>query len=457
MKMKHIYKYLFAAFLALQLSSCNNDTDAEQKFDQTPTERLNAQKSELNDLLLSSEFGWKAVYFTDNTVLGGYTHLFKFAKDGTVQMASDFDSDTNTYKSEYEVQLGSTVSVVFTTKNRIHLLSESDNYPTAALRAKGYLGDFQFLYYGQENGQIIFRTNRNNRELRFVKATAKDWTDLPKNIDMIDNVIGADTRPLFRLLETNDGTTKHQFDFSFSEATRFAEANSIEAGYTVSYDMGIAYTPTGIVVSPAVEVGGQKLTDFVYNDLDGSFTAIGTNGVTATIKYSTKPLVLTDDYKLLLPGGANNVYAYIYNITKPEPANSALFLTLLANAEAAAGTGLMIQRIQPWFNNPDGTSYIEYRFAAVSNPAVVVARRYHYFTIQSNATNKTVTLVPGVWKATATAAAPAIATPSFLKALDDEFMNPQGLYFAKTPVSGYTAYTFTSTTTPFRMVAYSFQ
>lgn len=457
MKMKHIYKYLFAAFLALQLSSCNNDTDAEQKFDQTPTERLNAQKSELNDLLLSSEFGWKAVYFTDNTVLGGYTHLFKFAKDGTVQMASDFDSDTNTYKSEYEVQLGSTVSVVFTTKNRIHLLSESDNYPTAALRAKGYLGDFQFLYYGQENGQIIFRTNRNNRELRFVKATAKDWTDLPKNIDMIDNVIGADTRPLFRLLETNDGTTKHQFDFSFSEATRFAEANSIEAGYTVSYDMGIAYTPTGIVVSPAVEVGGQKLTDFVYNDLDGSFTATGTNGVTATIKYSTKPLVLTDDYKLLLPGGANNVYAYIYNITKPEPANSALFLTLLANAEAAAGTGLMIQRIQPWFNNPDGTSYIEYRFAAVSNPAVVVARRYHYFTIQSNATNKTVTLVPGVWKATATAAAPAIATPSFLKALDDEFMNPQGLYFAKTPVSGYTAYTFTSTTTPFRMVAYSFQ
>ncbi|MNF95416.1 hypothetical protein D3C84_781670 [compost metagenome] len=148
MKIKNIYKFLFAAFLALQLSSCDNNTEADPKFDKTPTERLNAQKTELSDALLSSEFGWKAVYFTDNTVLGGYTHLFRFAADGTVQMASDFDDDTAVYKSEYQVQLGSTVSLTFTTKNRIHLLSESDNYPIAALRAKGYLGDFQFLYYG---------------------------------------------------------------------------------------------------------------------------------------------------------------------------------------------------------------------------------------------------------------------------------------------------------------------
>jgi len=138
MKMKNIYKYLIAGILVLQLSACSN-TDAEQLFDENPTTRLNNQKSELNDALLSSQFGWKAVYFTDNTVLGGYTHLFKFAQDGTVEMASDFDTDTNIYKSEYAIQLGSTVSLVFTTANRIHLLSESDNYPIASLRAKGYL------------------------------------------------------------------------------------------------------------------------------------------------------------------------------------------------------------------------------------------------------------------------------------------------------------------------------
>ena len=217
MKVKNIFKYSTVAFLSAQLVACDK-TDTEQKFEQSPTERLNAREKELNDLLLSSEQGWKAVYFTDNTQLGGYTHLFKFTADGKVTMASDFDADTKAYTSEYDVVLGSTVSLLFNTNNRIHLLSDSNNYPTADLKGEGYKGDFQFLYYGQEKGEIIFKTNRSFQELRFVKATAQDWADLPKNIAMIPNVVGAPTRPLFRLMETNDGTKITQFDFSFSSA-----------------------------------------------------------------------------------------------------------------------------------------------------------------------------------------------------------------------------------------------
>lgn len=452
MKLKNIFRYLMMTSLLVCLSACNSDTDAEQKFDVTPTERLNAQKKELNDLLLSSEQGWKAVYFTDDTQLGGYTHLFKFLPGNKVEMASDFDDDTKKYTSDYDVVLGSTVSVLFNTFNRIHLLSDSGNSPTAALRGKGYLGDFQFLYYGQENGDIIFKSNRLVREVRFVKATAQDWVDLEKNLEMEENVIGEDSRPLFRFLETNDGTTTKKYDFSFSSVTRFSNSEAIDnSGEVIS--MGVGYTPTGIVVSPAVEVKGQKLTNFIYNDADGSFTATGTAGVTASIKYSNAPLVLTDDYKLLLPGSGNNVYGYIYNLTKFEGANSALFLSLLGNSEQAAGA--MLTRVQLWFNNADGTNYIEYRFGDATG--ATIARRYHYFTLSADAVNKTVTFTPGVWKSSTAAAAPAIATPSFLKALDDQFMNPQGLYFGEISGLGYKAYTFTSTTTPFRMVAYSFQ
>jgi hypothetical protein len=454
MKAQYIYKYFIVGFLTLLLSACSN-TDAEQKFDESPTERLNGQQKELNDLLLSSEFGWKAVYFTDNTVLGGYTHLFKFASNGTVEMASDFDPDTAVYKSEYAIQLGSTVSLVFTTKNRIHLLSDSNSYPTAALRSKGYLGDFQFLYYGQENGEIIFRTNRNNNELRFVKATAADWADLSKNIDMIDNVVGDDTRPLFRLLETNDGQTIHKFDFAFSEVTRFAEANSVETGYSVTLDMGIGYTPTGIIVSPAVEVGGQKLSVFVYNDLDGSFTATGTNGVSATIKYSTTPLILTDDYKMLLPGNPNNVYAYIYNLTNTAPTNSLLFKTILQELNSSLPTGAQLTRIQPWFNNADGSNYIEYRFGNASG--ATIARYYHYFTVTEDAAKKIIILNPLQWKTSTLATAPAIAAPAFLKKLDDQLMNPQGLYFIEQGGLPYPAFTFTGVNSSFRMTVYPFQ
>jgi len=454
MKVQNIYKYLIIGFIGLLLAACTN-TDAEQKFEETPTERLNSQKNELNDLLLSSEYGWKIVYFTDNTVLGGYTHLIKFAKDGTVQMASDFDDDTAVYKSEYDIQLGSTVSLVFTTKNRIHLLSDSNDYPIDALESKGYLGDFQFLYYGQENGEIIFKTNRSNQELRFVKAIAEDWTDLAKNIDMIDNVVGNDSRPLFRLLETNDGKTTHQFDFTFSEITRFAEANSVEAGYSVTYDMGVGYSPTGIVVSPAVEVGGQKLTVFIYNDADGSFTASGINGVSAVIKYTDKPLILTDDYKILLAGNPNNVYAYIYNLTNTAPTNSRLFTTILSKLNASLPGGTILTRIQPWFNNANGSNYIEYRFGNASG--ATIARYYHYFTVTEDAQKKVIILNPLKWTTSTLSTAPSIAGPAFLKELDDQLMNPQGLYFIKQGGLPYPAFTFTGVNSAFRITVYPFQ
>lgn len=444
MKAQHIYKYLIVGFLALLLTACSN-TDAEQKFDKSPTERLNDQQKELNDALLSSEYGWKLVYFTDNTVLGGYTHLFKFAADGTVEMASDFDDDTAIYKSEYGIQLGSTVSLVFTTKNRIHLLSESDNYPIPALRSKGYLGDFQFLYYGQENGEIVFRTNRTNEELRFVKATAQDWTDLHKNIDMIDNVVGDDSRPLFRLLETNDGKTIHQFDFTFSEATRFAEANSIETGYSVTYDMGIGYSPTGIIVSPAVEVGGQKLSIFVYNDVDGSFTATGTNGVSAIIKYSTTPLVLTDDYKIVLPGQVYSRFGYYPgDYIEDAPTNSNLFMTELAKINASLPAGQSVASIQIYFNHTLGT-FIYYTFVGRS-------ALQHFVTVEEDAVGKKIILKHKSWNGNTT-----VATPAFLASFDKHLMDVKGIYVKKENFKlGYsnTVYTFTSSSNPFRMTTW---
>ncbi|MDR7208708.1 DUF4302 domain-containing protein [Flavobacterium piscis] len=456
MKIKNIFRFLIIAFLAIQLGGCNSN-EAEQKFDKTPAERINAQKKELNDLLLSSEFGWKAVYFTDDTQLGGFTHLFRFTADGKVDMASDFDNDTSIHNSDYSIEIGSTISLLFSTKNRIHLLSDSNDYPTSALKGKGYKGDFQFLYYGQENDEIIFKTNRSFQELRFVKATAEDWMDLELNTEMAQNVVGSDKRPFFRLLEINDGTDIHKLDFNYAPRSRFATANSVEQGYSMSYNMGIAFTKTGIIVSPAVVVNNEQLTEFIYDDVTGNFTATGVNGVSATIKYDSKPLFLTDDYKLLLPGSGNNVYAYMYNFTELEGQNSALFLSLLEDIEKVSGVPLI--RAQLWFNNNDGTNYIEYR----SGDNVTEERYYHYFTIKADHVNKTVTFTSGVWKSGTAAAGssgvtpkgPAISPPSFLKALDDEFMNPNGLYFAEIPVTGYRGYTFTSTTTHFRMVANS--
>lgn len=446
MKLKKIFNHLLVAFFVFQFLSCDNKESLDSPFNATPSERLNAQQKELNNLLESAQYGWKAVYFTDTTQLGGYTHLFKF-KQGKVDMASDFDSDTGTYSSEYSIELGSTVSLVFTTKNRIHLLSDSNNYPIASLRGKGYKGDFQFLYYGKENDQIIFKTNRSFKELRFVKATADDWSNLAKNIAMIPNVIGSNTRPLFRLLETFDGSKTSQFDFNFTEATRYATANSIESGSNMTSNIGIAYTPTGIIVSPPVKVGNQKLTDFTYDSASGAFTATGTNNITATIKYSNKPLIITNDYKKLLDGNPQTSFGYISAFLSKAPTNSPLCISLLNAVNGTLPANQNLSRIQLNFNTPFG-NYIEYRFAGGKKTI------YHNISTAENSTNKTIVLTHDSWESNGV----IIPEPAFLKEIDAELMDPNGLYVKKENFNiqfSNAIYTFTSFSNPFRITTYA--
>jgi hypothetical protein len=262
-------------------------------------------------------------------------------------------------------------------------------------------------------------------------------------------VIGAPTRPLFRLLETNDGTTIHQFDFNFSDVTRFAVANSIESGSNMSYNMGIAYTPTGITVDPAVVVGTQKLTNFIYDDATGNFTATGTNNVTATIKYSKTPLVLTDDYKILLKGQLPTAFGYIHEDLKRASTNSPLFNNLVSQINASLPNGVTIEEIDFLFNQ--GSNKSNYIFYYFSDKTYV----FHYFRTTENATDKTIVLTHRFW-ANATAIIPE---PTYLSEIDKQFMDAKGLYVKKESfkINQTNIYTFTSTSNPFRITTYAFQ
>ncbi len=435
------------SFAALLLGSCTS-TEVDANFDKNATERLSSRQKELNDILLSSSEGWKAVYYTDSTQLGGWTHLFKFLPGKKVDMASDFNSDTNTYTSQYDIQVGSTVSLVFTTENRIHLLSDANNYPTAALLAKGYLGDFQFYYYGQKNGDIIFKTNRNGHELRFVKATAKDWTDLPKNIPIIKNITGDMFSPLYRLLETNDGTAIHKFAFDYNANARFGTATSLEPGSLEAYDLDFAFTPTGAVSKFPVIVKGQKLTNFVYDSTTNYFVATGTNGVTATIKFTNAPPIVTDDYKLLLSGKGNPqmVLGYIAANLNTAPTTSDYFRYLVSRLNASLPATQSIARIQIYFNTAANQTYINYQFnggkAAVN----------HIVTSSEDAVNKTIILTNLGWATGTTAADVAL-----LKDIDNELTNAKGLYIKKESFKitySNVIYTIASASSSFRTTTY---
>lgn len=442
MKAKYIYKGLMISFAALLLGSCSSP-EVESKFDQSATERLSSRQKELNDLLLSSSEGWKAVYYTDSTQLGGWTHLFKFLPEGKVEMASDFNDDTSVNTSQYEIQVGSTVSLVFTTQNKIHLLSDAANYPTPGLLAKGYLGDFQFYYYGVKNGDIIFRTNRNGHILRFIKATPQDWEDLPKSRAIIEKTIDV-TNPLFRILEINDGTTTTSYNFEYNEDARFGTAYSFDPSVSLSYDLAFSFNTTGAFSKLPLEVKGQKLSDFLYNSIDNTFVATGKDGVKATIKYTKVPPVITDDYKLFL--GTPQTLGYIAANLATAPTNSRYAKSILDNVNATLPANQKLARIEIHFNNPVNGNYIAYTFNGGK------ATIFHLFTTSEDPVNKTIIFTGGIWTVTPAARA-------FLKTLDDEIMNPKGLYLKKEDFRirfSNTIYTFTSAESSFRLTSYQF-
>lgn len=298
-------KYITKAFLLTMILtgvvSCQKEED--RVFDKPVSERLSEQEKKLQDLLLSSEYGWKLVYNTSEGDFGSYTYLMRFKDSRNVEMVSDFTKNgSKPETTEYSIQQRATTSLVFTTRAKIHELSDPINSPYAA--GKGYYGEYQFGYYGNTESTIDFRSPKQDQKVTFVKATKEDWDTFSQNYTMVEKM-NSISEPYFRVLEIESGGTKESIDFNNYGVVRLIElANNNLIKEEV---FGLAYNPKGIVLSPPMDVKGQKISSFIYDASTNAF--IGKEGdVKVSIKYSKNPAVWTDmSYKKLLPVPGNVV------------------------------------------------------------------------------------------------------------------------------------------------------
>ncbi|WP_158841244.1 DUF4302 domain-containing protein [Polaribacter sp. L3A8] len=298
MKNFKINRYpLILALCLLVFNSCQDNSDPELLFDDVPTVRIEKSIAALKTSLQSSENGWKTTYFTDDTELGGFTFLFDFISDSEVIMDSDFGTPDVSTASLYDITLGSTIKLTFTTKNVIHELSDSNNSPDEDLRGQGYKGSFEFLYFKTDGEDILFKSNRDRDIIiRFSRASKEDWTSLiTQNRSMLASNIPIDPlKSVFRNLTLESGGKTTLYGFSFNEARRFATVTAISKDATITdFKFGIAPTPTGFSVSPAVEIDNVTLDEFVYNVEKDEFVA-EVDGVKMTLNYA-------DELNFLLP------------------------------------------------------------------------------------------------------------------------------------------------------------
>ncbi len=358
---------LFLFALMLGVSSCNNSDD--RVFDKKAIEREREQQEELKNLLLSSDEGWKLVYITDKAEFGGFTFLMKFSDDNTVEMVSDFDDDGYVKQtSEYEIQLRATTSLVFSTENKIHALSDPFNSPTT--NNKGYRGEFQFRYYGYTDNEIIFRGTRDvEKEIRFVKATKEDWNTFDQRKQFVE-VMNDVEKPYFRLLEVTEGGNTALYDVTFSGTTRLMTSSETIEGEDT---FGVAYTENGLLIEPGIQLGdGTVAENFTYNASADEFVfSSGSNQV--TLKYATEPANWTDEsYKQLLTA----------------PSDISIFVPVDGNVgQAMMYSSLLSIRAREEVENLGVNNLGEIRFTFTNNNSNVI--RYTYKGSQYNFNFKT--------------------------------------------------------------------
>lgn len=328
--MRTIIKNVYVlCVISILFCACKNDDDQEL-FNKTATKRISEREQELKNLLTSAPHGWKAIYFTNPNRFGGFTLLMDFDEKGYVKMASDIDEDTEEKTSIYDINLGNTVKLTFSTKNHIHKLN--DSYVPEVLKGTGFEGDNEFSFYGANEDMITFRGVKNNVEITFEKATAEDWDNLiVQNRGMINNIISGPEDPVYQVIKITKNGKSTLYNFNYNALMRFVSSETpTDDNKLTELSFGVGFTPEGLVLNPPLEIGSDTYTDFTWDEENRTFVS-RTEGSVAEIVYSNEPAYINNDYKDL----GTTAYSLTYRGDLTDNAlsnamNSSVFTMLLA-------------------------------------------------------------------------------------------------------------------------------
>jgi len=290
-------------FVLACLASCAKDIEIDDVFEEAASVRVGKTANELRKILTSAPNGWTTTYFTDNTQLGGYSFMMDFQDDKNVKMVSDIQTRVTESTGEYDIIVGATLKLSFVTKNEIHKLSDAAIYPKENLKSLGYLGDFEFLYYGKDGEDLIFRSNKKFIELRFKKATTEDWEKFHLRKTMQNKLKLSPRISVFKIFTIGD----NHYQFNYSNITRSMEVwnNEINEGNKITF--GIGFSAKGLTLSPAVEVNGKRVSELLYDQATKGFYGIVDGEVLCSITYPNDPITPFDGYKKL-----DNISSFVY-------------------------------------------------------------------------------------------------------------------------------------------------
>ena len=272
-------------------------------FGKTASERMEDAKQELRQTLSAAPNGWKLTYFTVKGFFGGFTILMKFDPNGRVVMTSDIENTFEPRESSYQIQEGQGPLLVFTTKNYIHDLADSSS--PRDLMPSGYLGEFQFVYFGKEGNKLKFRTQRKDTQqfVYFEPATADEWNSM----EAYHNVATAISGSYYAKVITSAGAENYYMTFNHRLLTFTSMDNREKV-----FETGMVPIADGLALEPPLKIEGKSFTKLtsVPGTSPTDYTAT-IDGVTLelhslgdpSLEFESQGDKISTDFNALIPFG----------------------------------------------------------------------------------------------------------------------------------------------------------
>lgn len=383
---------LLSAFVGL-FTNCNRqDNDL---FADSPTERFENRSQELLQHLLENPEGWKLVYQTNEDKYGAYAYLMKFNENGEVTMVSDFNQNTATPETSlYEIKWGQGPMLSFVTKNHLHILAD------AALneRGKGYEGEFEFVYQGEENGMLKFKTQRKGHFVYMVKATSADWEQFTTFSEKVENFAKKSYQYYGRF--SNNGSVKNYRIEMLSRRIRFFKNDTNE-----SYKSSFSASTNSFLLFPNIVIDGNTFTEFVYNEQTQNYIAKAKNSsATFELIFTENPIDehITNDFETF----SANQFSPSLNGRTDKFKNFYLTSESFANAIKFddKNDATLIVRFYPTSDNLITIS-VTHNFTRTSFSDLILSAKYEYrnnkiYLNNADFNNMTSTRNLSIWKQT---------------------------------------------------------
>lgn len=256
--------YLFIFFFLSGIQSCVQDE--KDIFDKTAAERLSEVLQKYQDILTGAENGWVMEYYPKGDCsYGGYTVLLSFTEE-EVKIASEVSTTPANSLYSLKEDMGAVLS--FDTYNNVFHFFSDPAIP--GLEGLGYEGDYEFIFMGQENNELILKGKKTGNIFRMYPLSKnQSWE---KTFKDLKNTIRTITPPEnYCYGMTVEGTTvllaQNGRALGTESSGRNFEMDYIEGNDTITMNVPFIYTTSGIRFNQPVHIGGKSIQSFDWSEI----------------------------------------------------------------------------------------------------------------------------------------------------------------------------------------------